>query len=568
MSRYFRAVAVDYDGTLTESDVPQPDVLSAIRRARGAGRLILLVTGRVLPSLRARFPAAEQTFDAMVLENGCVIWLPGRGCRQVAQPITRTLADALEERRVPVERGEVLLATLAAYDQTVLQEIGRQGLEVQLVRNRGALMLLPPGVNKGTGLVEALADLGISGHSAIAIGDAENDHSLLEACELGAAVANAVPSLQQHADVVLGQPAGRGVIELLSGPLLRGEIRVEPKRWQVRLGMGDQGPVTVPASQVNVLITGGAESGKSHLAGLVAERLVAMGYRVCVLDPEGDHTGLEMLRGFVVVGGSEPTPAPAHLAHLLRLGSVVVDLSLRDPRRRVGETRAVLELLAEHRHRDGTPHWIVFDEAHLVPDLARVLELQPGRSAAGVCAVTWRADQLAAETLAAMDQAIVFPGTEEAGDAALARAGFVLPEGARPLLRGRIEGLLLDRRSARRFAPDPRASPHLRHWHKYHSAELPYHQRFFLRRPQGMTGAVAASMADFHHEIGRAEAEVLRHHAGHHDFSRWIDHVIRDHVLAERMRTLERRLVGNGATPSEEWRRQVLRTIEGRYKGS
>jgi len=33
MSRYYRAIAVDY-GTLTETDAPDPEVLAAIRRAR------------------------------------------------------------------------------------------------------------------------------------------------------------------------------------------------------------------------------------------------------------------------------------------------------------------------------------------------------------------------------------------------------------------------------------------------------------------------------------------------------------------------------------------------------
>jgi len=187
MSRYYRAVAVDYDGTLTETDTPHPDVLAAIRRARGGGRLVVLVTGRILDSLLTSFPEAELAFDAMVGENGGVIWLPGKGRRAVAQPVAGELDAALAARGVPVERGSVLLATQAAYDHVVLEEIARRGLDVQLVRNRGALMLLPPGVSKGTGLLEALAELGVSGHSTIAVGDAENDHSLVESCELGVA---------------------------------------------------------------------------------------------------------------------------------------------------------------------------------------------------------------------------------------------------------------------------------------------------------------------------------------------------------------------------------------------
>ncbi len=572
MSRYYRAIAVDYDGTLTDTDAPDPAVLAAIRRARGAGRCVVLVTGRILRSLLASFPDAERTFDAIVAENGGVIWLSGTGGRAAAPPVGPELALALEARGVPVERGEVLLAMRAVDDQAVLQEIARLGLEVQLVRNRGALMALPPGVSKGTGLLEALADLGISGHSTVAVGDAENDHSLVESCELGVAVANAVPALQDHADVVLGEPAGRGVIELLGGPLLRGDIRVQPKRWQLRLGIGGDGSaVTIPGSQVNLLVTGGTESGKSLLAGLLAERLVTMGYGVCVIDPEGDHTGLEALRGLVVVGGAEPPPSPDQLARLLRLGSVVVDLSLRSPAERANDCRRTLEALAEHRDRHGTPHWILLDEAHLVPDLAHLLTLGPGPSAAGVCAVTWRPDQLSADTLAAMDLAVVLPGGGDLAAASLRRAGFRLPasagDAATSAATGRIEGLLLDRQTARTFVADQRTSAHVRHWHKYQSAELPYHQHFFFRGRDRLSGAVAASMADLHHEIGRAEPEVLHHHARNRDFSRWTKEVIRDHELAGRLRLAEESLARDGAATTEAGRRLLLQVIETHYAG-
>ena len=84
-----------------------------------------------------------------------------------------------------------------------------------------------------------------------------------------------------------------------------------------------------------------------------------------------------------------------------------------------------------------------------------------------------------------------------------------LDDGDASVVRGRIEGVLLDRRSARGFVADARTSMHLRHWHKYQSAELPHHQRFFFCRRDRLTGAVAASMADFHHEIGRAEPQSL-----------------------------------------------------------
>jgi hypothetical protein len=73
-------------------------------------------------------------------------------------------------------------------------------------------------------------------------------------------------------------------------------------------------------------------------------------------------------------------------------------------------------------------------------------------------------------------------------------------------------------------------------------------------------------MSDFHHEIGRAEPEVLRHHGQNRDFRRWTDEVIRDHDLADRLRLVEGTLEGPSSM-TEEARRLLLEAIETRYAG-
>ena len=570
MSTFFRAVAVDYDGTLTDQDAPGEPVLEAIARTREAGRRVVLVTGRLLEVLDRIFPVARQCFDAIVAENGAVVWNPVLGTRVVVQPVPSELDPALVLRGVPFERGRVLLATDAVYDQIVLQEIGRLGLEVQLVRNRGALMLLPPGISKGTGLLEALGDLGISAHSTLAVGDAENDHSLLESCELGIAVANAVPALQAHADVVLGGRAGAGVATLLDGPLPRGEIRVQPKRWQARLGTYPGGtPAAVPASQVNLLIAGGTQTGKSCLAGLLAERLLAMGYVVAVVDPEGDHLGLEAFRGVNALQTTDTIPDREVLSRHLRAGSVVLDLSLRPEWERGGLVRCALENLVQTRRESGLPHWIIVDEAQLSPEIPGLGGSEPGEPpAGGYCLVSYQPDRLSPATLAALDLALVLPGEPLAAvEHCLAGAGFAAGGLAGEAGTGTPptgEGFLVDRERMRRFQVDRRASAHVRHWHKYLESRLPVHRRFFFRRGDQLSGATAASLVEFHHEIARAEPAVLRHHAAHHDFSRWIDGVIRDRELAHDVRQAELalRAGGNGV---EEGRRRLLEAVESRY---
>ncbi len=214
------------------------------------------------------------------------------------------MSAGLAARDVAHRSGQVLVACAAAHEPAASAVIRELGLDCRLVRNRGELMIVPAGVTKGTGLIAALDDMGLSRHNAIGVGDAENDHSLLDACEVGVAVANAVDAIRSHADVVLSLPDGQGVAELLRGPLLAGRGSVHPRRWQISLGTDDCGqPVTLPASQLNIAVCGGTGEGKSYLAGLILEQLVQLGYSLIVFDPEGDHRGLGKLHGVFVTGG-------------------------------------------------------------------------------------------------------------------------------------------------------------------------------------------------------------------------------------------------------------------------
>ncbi len=206
----------------------------------------------------------------------------------------------------------MLLACDATADHIALDAVQSLGLDVALVRNRAALMLIPAGITKGTGLREALAELGISPHNTIAVGDAENDHAMLAAAGLGVAVANAVDALRGVADLVLTLPDGTGVADLLGGPVLSGEQRIHAAHRRIVLGTTMAGePVVVPSAQTNLLITGDSESGKSYLAGLVVEQLAAQGYTVLVVDPEGDHVPLGVLRAVTVISGEQLWPAVA-----------------------------------------------------------------------------------------------------------------------------------------------------------------------------------------------------------------------------------------------------------------
>ncbi len=216
---YFRAVALDYDGTLADGQVA-PATLAALSEARVRGVRVILVTGRIMSELRAVFPEVDEHIDAVVAENGALLVTHG-GVRLLAAPIGRAVSGALTGRGIAHRSGQVIVAGAAADEPAVLEVVRELGLDCRLVRNRGELMVLPAGVTKGSGLHAALGELGLSPHNAIGVGDAENDHSLLDACEVGVAVANAVDALHAHADMSMALPDGPGVADLLLGPLAR-----------------------------------------------------------------------------------------------------------------------------------------------------------------------------------------------------------------------------------------------------------------------------------------------------------------------------------------------------------
>ncbi|MEU3164376.1 RNA-guided endonuclease TnpB family protein [Streptosporangium sp. NPDC006930] len=115
----------------------------------------------------------------------------------------------------PLRVGSAIVATTEPHAETVLDTIRELGLEMQVIFNKGAVMVLPSGINKATGLTAALAELEMSAHSTIGVGDAENDHAFLPACECAVAVANALPAVKERCDLVTEGEHGAGVVELI-----------------------------------------------------------------------------------------------------------------------------------------------------------------------------------------------------------------------------------------------------------------------------------------------------------------------------------------------------------------
>jgi len=206
----------DYDGTIARDGRSAPSTVEALRRVRASGRKLILATGRQLAELQEVFPE-HALFDRIVAENGAVLYEPaGKDGRALAGPPPPEFVDALRRRGVqPLSVGRCIVATWRPFESTVLEVILGMGLELQIISNKDALMVLPSGMNKASGLQVALNELGLSPHNSVGVGDAENDDAFLAMCECSVAVANALPALKERADLVTTGSHGAGVEELI-----------------------------------------------------------------------------------------------------------------------------------------------------------------------------------------------------------------------------------------------------------------------------------------------------------------------------------------------------------------
>jgi hydroxymethylpyrimidine pyrophosphatase-like HAD family hydrolase len=212
----YHALCCDFDGTIAHDSTVSQAMVQALQRVVAGGRHLVLATGRELDDLRSVFPEVN-LFHRVVAENGALLYTPETGEQRVlCGPPSEMLVNELRRRHVqPLSVGRAIVATWEPHDATVLAVLRELGLELNVVFNKGAVMVLPSGVNKATGLRAALHELAVAPEETVGIGDAENDHAFLDACGLAIAVANALPSLKQHCHLVTQGEAGEGVQELI-----------------------------------------------------------------------------------------------------------------------------------------------------------------------------------------------------------------------------------------------------------------------------------------------------------------------------------------------------------------
>ena len=581
---YLKVLACDLDNTLAENGIIAAETWEMLRKAKKAGFTLILVTGRKLDSFAAEGPFTE-FFEAIVAEDGAAIYYPRNDT--VTLPfghLSPELINRLSTLNIPLDRGIAIAATWVPHDVAILDVLRDMGGGATVEYNRGAVMILPPGATKGTGLSIALQELGYSVKNVIACGDAENDRSLFELAELSVAVENAVPEIKKLADIDLSEKDGEGIRNFI-GRLLKGNLPDYQARIDRNLILGqkpNEEPVYVNPYDLlssNIGFVGASSSGKSWLAGLLAEELLKHGYQICIIDPEGDYRGLRAFPRTLLLGGAAIDLPPVEdvitISEYTGI-SLILDLSMYPVDKRTKYVQQLMYSLCGLRARRGRPHWFLIDEIHsFCPyDGNEFTDFMiSNMSQGGFGVVSYQPSRVAPTLLDALNRWIITRMTNEDDMKAIKHQ----------LSHGVCESLKWDQltkqtvgqaylcmgkekkeanpgRGLIEFTVARRVVPHVRHLHKYLRAPLPESKRFYFKVDNHALPWYAASLWEFREAIEELPVETLMYHLERGDFYRWVNDVIHDKELARRLMKLTHRYLKD-----EELRTALYDTVTDRY---
>lgn len=533
----YHALATDYDGTLAHHGLVDGPTVAALEKLLASGRRLIMVTGRELPELLAIFPQID-LFELIVAENGALLYWPAtKKEKRLADPPAEQFVHLLKERGVgPISVGRVIVATWEPHEKVVLETIRDLGLELQVIFNKGAVMILPASVNKATGLKAALKELGLSPHNVVGVGDAENDHAFLKFCEFSAAVANALTAVKDTADMVTSLDHGGGVIELIDAMVEHDLANFDGQltRHHLQLGSLNGNDVKLSPFGPVVLLAGPSASGKSTVTTAWLEVMADKKYQFCVIDPEGDY---EAFGQAVVLGGPEHPPAIDEIQKALTKGeSVIVSLTGMPIPERPPFFLNLLPQLLQLRAKLGRPHWLVLDEVHhLLPAEWKPPEGVLPEQLHSTFMITVHPELLDPRILKRMTTAIAVGADADKTLAAFADgAGLTPPQVHGDPLEGG-EALVWTPASEQpplRIKCHPSQTERRRHRRKYAEGELPPERSFYFHGPEGKLNLRAQNLILFMQIADGVDNVTWQHHLNNGDYARWFRRVIKDEQLA------------------------------------
>ena len=563
----YLTLCTDYDGTIAHDGKVDAPTIAALEELRASGRKLVLVTGREIEDLQSVFDRLD-LFERVVAENGALIYRPAtREERVIGDPPPARFVEELRRRGVQnVSIGRCIVATWHPNEASVLEVIRDLGLEMQVIFNKGAVMVLPSGLNKAAGLRAALDEMNMSLHNCVGVGDAENDHAFLNICECSAAVSNALPAVKDKVDLVLEQEHGAGVRQLVAGLLQDDLARLAPRlrRHEILLGRDEQGAeFSLPSFGISALVVGTSGGGKSTVAVGLVERLHSKGYGFCIVDPEGDY---DAVQGAAVLGSAERAPSVEEcMQFLMRPGENAVinllGLKLID---RPAFFMTLFARVRDLRAKTGRPHWLVVDEAHhVMPADWKPAEQGLPQRLDGVLLVSVAPSAIASSAVRLIDSVIVLgnkPG-EMLSEFAAAN-----DRPAPPLpgdWSGEGQALLWhkDTDYVTAIMLEPTQTERRRHLRKYAEGALGEDRSFFFRGAEGKLKLRAHNLIVFTDLADGVDEETWLHHWRRGEISGWIRTGIKDEPLADKVEALEHAMPDD----AEASRKRVRELIEASY---
>jgi len=425
-------------------------------------------------------------------------------------------------------------------------------------------MVLPSGVNKATGLVATLKELGYSPHNAVAIGDAENDHALLSICECGAAVGNGVPALKERADIVTRGAEGTAVIELIERVLADDLESATTRLVRHNIVFGttaDGREERIPPYGKNLLVAGTSGSGKATVMAGLLERLADAKYQYVLIDPEGRYP---QLAASVVLGSAHQAPVMEELPSLVGGGrNVVVNLAAIPLAERPGFFDQLFPRLTDMRARTGRPHWIVIDEAHHLTPTKWARDKVPAQLH-DVALVTVHPGRVSPAMLQAIDLVLAV-GQEPAKTLSefLAAAQFAVPT-LEPVALAPGAALaywVKERRAPYKLVPIQPRGERQRLRRKFIEGRLPDERVFVFRGPDRKLNLRAYNLTTFLELAAGVDDATWLHHLNSGEYSRWFRTEIQDGELAREIEMIQSKSTNDAAGS----RGAVRRAVEQRY---
>jgi HAD superfamily hydrolase (TIGR01484 family) len=565
----YLALCCDYDGTIAHHGRVDEPTIAALERLRESGRKLVLVTGRELDQLQEVMPRLD-LFARVVAENGALLYRPEtREERLLDEAPPQSFVDRLVERGVgPISVGRVIVATWEPHENTVLQTIRDCGLELQVIFNKGAVMVLPAGINKATGLRAALAELNLSPHNAVAVGDAENDHAFFNICECAVAVANALPAVKEKADIVTFADHGAGVVQLIDEMLaddLRSRESGSLKRHDILLGKGADGSrIGLSPFRTSTLVVGSSGGGKSTVVAGLVERLRTASYNFCIIDPEGDYDSVESA---VVLGNPEHAPTIDDCVQLLNKPdqNAVINLLGVKVEDRPWFFLSLFARIRELRARTDRPHWLIVDEAHhAMPANWRPTDQTLPEHLDGVLAVSVSPKLVAPSVLRALDTIVVLGDRPREMLREFTDVNRIGPVDGSPEALEAGTALLWNKNAGGEptlVRLEPSRTERRRHLRKYAEGELPEDRSFYFRGPEGKLNLRAHNLILFMDLADGVDDETWLFHLRHGEISQWLRRGIKDEELARQAALIER----NEKLDAGASRRKLRELIEATY---